>query len=554
MNKRHLKSNLNILRWLIKSSHGLRVQSTINALLGILGVGLDFAFIYATKLAIDIATGQDTPHSLTLATLLIICIMLCHILLGYARRWMGQILSIRAQNAMQQRLFHHTLCAQWEGTRTRHTGDLLNRLERDVRDITLCITDTLPSALTVGVRFIGAFWFLFSMDPRLALLLCIIAPAFILCSRIYVRRMRIVTGEIRNTDSAIQSLMQESLTHNTVIKTLEHEQTTLSLLCQLQTTLLRQVSRRTWFSTNSNALINMGFSIGYLITFIWSIHSLQEKIITYGTMLAFIQLIGQIQSPFRDMLRFMPIMIGAFTAGERLMEIEETKPEEKGSAIQLGPNIGIRLSNISYAYPEGHRNILDNFSYDFAPGTRTAILGETGAGKTTLVRLILSLIHPQQGTLEIYDNTRSYYISPMTRGNIVYVPQGNTLFSGTIRSNLLMGNPKASEQEMEEALNIACAHFVKQLPLGLETPCGENGTGLSEGQMQRICIARALLRKGNILLFDEATSALDSTTEEQLLNNLCNWLTPKQTLIFITHRLSVTQLCPQQLHIKRNNK
>ncbi len=547
-----MKSNLSILRWLITISQGMRLQAALNATLGIVGVALDFAFIYATKWAIDIATTPSHAMPLTPAALCLVIIMILQIALGFARRWMGQVLNVRAQNIMQQRIFARVLHNEWNGTEAHHTGDLLNRLERDVRDITSAIIGTLPSIITVGVRFLGAFCFLFSMAPRLALLLTVIAPLFILCSRIYVKRMRTITRQMRNTDSTIQSLMQEGLQHNLVIKTLEHEEQTLSQLNDHQSTLQQQIKRRTRFSASSGALINIGFSAGYLITFLWGAHSLQQGAITYGMMIAFVQLVGQIQGPFRDILHFVPQIIGAFTAGERLMELEETPTEAKGEPIRFVQGANIQLSDVCYAYKGGHRQILSHFSYDFPAGSRTAILGETGAGKTTLIRLILAIIRPQSGTISIYDAQQSVSISPLTRCNLVYVPQGNTLFSGTVRSNLLMGNPQASEEQMKEALHVACADFILALPDGLDTRCGENGTGLSEGQMQRISIARALLRQGNILLLDEASSALDCDTEQQLLNNLNQWLKPHQTLIFITHRQSVTQLCPRTLHIRRN--
>ncbi len=547
------KSNLNILRWLIATSKGMRLQAALNATLGVVGVALDFAFIYATKWTIDIATDPTQSVSLTPAALCLVGIMVSQILLGYARRWMGQVLNVRAQNIMQRHIFARVLHNEWNGTESRHTGDMLNRLERDVRDITTTITDTLPSTITVAVRFIGAFWFLFSMAPRLALLLAIIAPIFILFSRIYIRRMRAITRQVRNTDSSIQSLMQEGLQHNLVLKTLEHEEETLAQLHTSQNALQHQIKQRTRFSATSSMLINIGFSTGYITTFLWGVYNLQQGTITYGMMIAFIQLVGQIQGPFRDMMRFVPLMTGAFTAGERLMELEDEPMEMKGEPVRFAQGAGIELTDVCYAYKGGHRQILSHFSYTFPAGSRTAILGETGAGKTTLIRLILALVHPQSGSIRIYDAQQSVPISPLTRCNLVYVPQGNTLFSGTVRSNLLMGNPQATEQQMKEALHVACADFILALPYGLDTRCGENGTGLSEGQMQRISIARALLRRGNILLLDEASSALDNDTEQQLLCNLNQWLKPHQTLIFITHRRSVTQLCPRTLHIRRNN-
>ncbi len=226
-------------------------------------------------------------------------------------------------------------------------------------------------------------------------------------------------------------------------------------------------------------------------------------------MIAFIQLVGQIQGPFREITRYIPIIVNSITACDRLMELQETPAEPEGDAIRLHTG-GIRINNVTYAY-DTHRTILHQLNFDFPIGSITAIQGETGAGKTTLIRLILALVKPQDGSLEIYDNRgESYAVSPQTRCNLVYVPQGNTIFSGTIRDNLLLGNPSATEEQMLEALRTACAEFA--IERGLDAACGELGAGLSEGQAQRISIARALLRDGCILLLDEPCCETDASS------------------------------------------
>ncbi len=552
MQAKRQKSSKVIIQWFWNISKALRLQAFVNATIGILTVGLDFSFIYATKLAIDIATGKSHHTSLHLAAVLLITIIAGQILVGYSRRWITALLGVKAQNTMQRKLFSRLLQSQWNGRESRHSGDVLNRLERDVSDVTSVITDTIPAALGVIVRFAGAFWFLYSMDAQLACLLVVIVPVFLLFSRIYVRKMRHITREVRDTDSAIQSILQESIQHRMVLKTLERTGSMVDRLDETQSQLRQQIRRRTLFSSTSSALINIGFATGYLITFLWGVRSLHHNEITYGMMIAFIQLVGQIQGPFRDITKFIPIIISAFTAGERLMELEEVPIEEEGSPLRFTEGTGIRLSHVSFSYDEKKRTILDDFSFDFPPGSHTAILGETGAGKTTLIRLILALLYPQRGKVEIYTSSQIVAASPRTRCNLVYVPQGNTLFSGSIRDNLLLGNPEATESELREALRQACAEFVLELPEGLDSRVGEEGTGLSEGQAQRISIARALLRQGNILLLDEATSALDSETEQRLLQNLTRWMHPQQTLLFVTHRAAVVQHCSQSLRLEKH--
>lgn len=542
-------SNRKIIAWLWHSSRGLRLQSVLNALIGIMSVILDFAFIYATKWTIDIATDK-AEGSLRSAAYALIAIMVSKILLGFARKWVSALLGVRSQNILQQRLFSHLLRSEWKGLEERHSGDILNRIERDVLDLTSCITETIPALLEVSFRLVGAFFYLFHMDARLACLVVCIAPCFLVLSKLYVRKMRTITRDIRSTESRVQSILQESIQHRAILKTLERTSTMIDKLMLTQSQLRKHVRHRAVFSSTSSTLISIGFGAGYLVTFLWGVDSLQSGAITYGMMISFIQLVGQIQGPFRDMTRFIPILINTLTASERLMELQEVPLEDEAAPIIFPDGAGVRISDVSFHYKEGGRPILSHFSCDFPKGSTTAILGETGAGKTTLIRLILALIKPSEGKMEMYDETTSVGISPRIRNNLIYVPQGNTLFSGTIRDNLLMGNPDATEEDMRQALETACAGFVMNRLDGLDTACGELGAGLSEGQAQRIAIARALLRKGSVLLLDEATSALDMQTEQELLKNLSR-REAGRTIICVTHRPAVIAYCSQVIEMKR---
>jgi len=546
-------TTIQTLRWFVRTSRGIRLRSIVNTLTGVIGVGLDFAFIWATKRCIDTATHQ-TEGSLTESALLLGAVMTAVIALGFARNWLAAILGVQSTNKIQRRMFETVLGSVWLGRDRQHTGDTMNRLDRDVRDVTGVISNTLPQALIVTCRLIGAFVFLCVYDARLACALMVITPLFIALSKFYVRRMRALTRDIRKTDSEIQSIMQESLQHRIMLKTMEQEEGVVERLGLTQQLLSDQIRYRTRFSSVSNALVNIGFAGGYLVAFLWGAWRLEQGLITYGMMLAFIQLVGQIQGPFRDMTRFIPTLVSSLTAGERLMELEQLPQEETCEAIRFKGGCGIRLKDLSYAYDEDYRLIIDRLSYDFPPGSITAVLGETGSGKTTLIRLILALLPPLKGRVEFYDGDVSAKASPGTRCNLVYVPQGNSLLSGTVRSNLLLGRPDATEREMWDALELAEAGFVKESDEGLDLPVGESGLGLSEGQAQRIAIARALLRPGRVLLLDEATSALDEETETRVLDNLMgrNADSPTPyTVICVTHRPAVTAHCSQMLRLKR---
>lgn len=331
---------------------------------------------------------------------------------------------------------------------------------------------------------------------------------------------RDITRKIRTTESQIQSILQESIQHRAILKTLEHCEAMVNKLNASQQELRERIRHRTQFSSTSSTILSSGFSIDYLVTFLWGVNRQQEGSITYGTMIAFIQLIGQIQGPFRKLTRYIPTVINSLTASERLMELQETPLEPEGEPNMLSGNIGVKLQNVSFSYSKDKREVIKKLNFDFLPGSTTAILGETDAGKATLIRLILALLKPCEGSIYLYNKEgKCIPASAHTRCNLVYVPQGNTLFSGTIRDNLKLDDANASEKEMLEALETACARFVMELPEGLDAPCGELGAGLNEGQAQRIAIARALLRKGNILLLDEATSSLDPITEKQLLQH-----------------------------------
>lgn len=545
-----LSSYRSLLKWLWRMWKGYRTQALMNVAIGLGVVALDLLFVWATKLAIDIATGVDTQFTLKEAIFLLVCFACGQVGLGICSRWVSAVLGVRAQNKIQHDLYARLLGSGWRELRAYHTGNLLNRLETDVYTVITLLTENFPSFFTTIVKFLGAFLFLFWMDKTLALIVVVIVPFFVLCSKLYMRKLRRLTHIIRDNDSKIQSLLQESLQHVVVIKTLGRQRTMLDRLASLQNLLYRETLRKTKYSTVSSTVINAGFIAGYMLTFTWGTVSLQRGLITYGALIAFIQLVGQIQGPARQLARYVPLFISAFTATERLMELENIHHEAAKGDRLLSGRVGLRLEHLTFAYEKGSKKIFDNFSYDFPPQSITAILGETGSGKTTLVRLLLNLIRAQAGSLYLYDaQGLRLEASPDTRCNFAYVPQGNTLLSGTIKENLLLGRPDATDEDLHEALRLAAADFISELPNGIESICGEGGTGLSEGQAQRIAIARALLRRAPFLLLDEATSALDTETERRVLQNIVGTFEGR-TVIVVTHRPEVLQYCTQVLDLE----
>ncbi len=543
-----------IALWLWKTLKGNRRQAIFNATLGLLQVVVSLLSVWAVQRAIDTATG-NIEGSIYWAVAVMGGLILADFAISISQVWIRNILGVRAQNLMQRQLLARILSSEWYGLENRHSGDVTNRLEQDVKTVVEFLTETLPSALSTSALFVGAFFYMFSMDRWLALVIAGMIPIFILFSRIYVSRMRRLTREVRSSDSRVQSIMQETVQRRTLIKTLEGDSMMVDRLGGEQSILQKKVQRRTIFSLISHLILNFGFALGYLVAFLWAALRMSGGTLSFGGMTAFLQLVNRIQTPARSLMRLAPAFVGVFTAAERLMELEENPLEEQGEPQPMPSPCGIRLTDVSYGYD--NREVLKNISFDFKPGTCTAITGPTGSGKTTLLRLMLALIKPQRGIIKIYEGSSALppsgelegaFLSPLHRCNFVYVPQGNTLMSGSIRDNLLLANSEATEEMMTEALSKSCADFVMSLPDGLDTLCNEQGGGLSEGQCQRISIARALLRRRPIMLFDEATSALDPETERQVLHNILS--DNSHTIIFITHRPAALAYCDQTLDLK----
>ena len=536
-----------ILRWLWQASRGNRLQAGLNASVGLLEVAVSLLQVWAVKRAIDIAAGTQDGN-LYWAVGVMGILILADFALHISAIWIRNILGIRAQNRMQQRMLDRILRSEWHGKEQRHSGDVLNRLEGDVKNVVDFLTETLPNTLSVLALFLGSFYYLFTMDHLLAFVIVGIIPIFVLFSRVYVNRMRQLTRKVRDSDSKVQSVLQETIQNRMLIKTLEGDNEMVDKLEDTQSELRQNVVKRTAFSVFTNLILNFGFALGYLIAFLWAAVRMSSQTLSFGGMTAFLQLVNKIQGPARSLTRLVPAFVSVFTAAERLMELEENPLEEQGDPIPFEAPCGIRLDDVSFAYPDSETPVVNHLSFDFRPGTCTAVLGETGSGKTTILRMLLALLRPQSGSVSLYNDSRSKQLSPRLRCNIVYVPQGNTLMSGSIRENLRLGKLDATDEEMRQTLRKSCAEFVFDLPEGLDTSCTEQGGGLSEGQAQRIAIARALLRNRPVMLFDEATSALDPDTERQLLRNILS--DNHRTVIFVTHRMAVVDYCDQVLKLK----
>ena len=535
------------INWFCNSSTGIRWHIAVSGFAGILRVCASLFFIWVCKQLIDIATHVSDGRMIDYTILLVITVVL-QLLLSIVIIRSKSKGEICFNNKLKHNLFSHIMLSVWDGKERFHSGDILNRIEEDVRLTGDFLCKTLPSIVITVVQLIAAFIFLCYLNTQLAWVVILIMPVFLLLSKVYIKRMRRLTKEIRSIDSDVQSHIQEKIQYKVLIQTLGQNKTVAEKLLFLQNGLYEKVMARTNFTIFSRTLVMAGFTTGYIVAFLWGVNGIFEGVISFGVMTAFLQLVGQVQQPIVDLSSYIPSLVHAATSADRLKELTDLSLEEQGEQQMIEGPAGIYLENIVFAFPDGHKHIIKNFSFDFVPGSRTAIVGKTGVGKSTLIRIMLALLHPQEGNVYLYNRNQRIETSPLTRCNLVYVPQGNTLLSGTIRDNLLLGNSNATDEQLNKSLETAVAGFVHQLPEGLDTICGERGTGISEGQAQRICIARGLLRPGSILLLDELSSSLDSETEHILMERLTSQ-TGGKTLIFITHREVITKYCDQTIKL-----
>ena len=376
------------------------------------------------------------------------------------------------------------------------------------------------------------------LDWRLAIVIIVVTPALIVAAQFYIRRMRRHRHQVREDQASIQSFVQESLQHSLLLKALNRTTYASALLDERHSDYQQSFMRMTQYSALAMVLVRFAFVAGYLIAFFWGAYSLSVHAITFGAMVAFIQLVGRIQQPMRTLIGYVGTFVNVSTASERIAALS-SHPTTLNSQLLSTLNSQhstIIVHDLSFTYPDSDEPVLTHINATIPAGSLTAVVGKTGIGKTTFVQLLLGLLPVEQGSV----------VAPSV--GFAYVPQGNTLLSGTIRYNLLFGNPTATESAMREALHLADADFVLDDERGLDYPCGERGSGLSEGQAQRIAIARALLIDAPALILDEAFSALDTPTAETILRNI-RTARPQLTLICITHRDNLIPQADQVIHL-----
>ena len=531
--------------WLWQNTKGIRLNMVVRIVAGLGRVAFGLLMVWLCKRFIDVTIRTGTSEDIVWMIATLVGVILAGILCRQMYYYLGVKAGAVQSTAIRLRIFSHLFRRQMFDQKEMHSGDVTSRLEKDIDVVSDATTSLIPDITVTCVQLIGAFLLMQSMDARLAWALLLLTPIFLVVGKLIARKMRQMTLAIRKQESIIQMLVQETMEHNAVLRSLESGDWVTGRLDGMQQDLKGKINRRARFTVISRLLISSSFSLGYIIAFVWGALQLRAGVITFGVMTSFLQLVSQIQQPILQMVNMLPSMIHASASIDRLVELENVESEaEKKENKAMNGVLGISIQDVSFSYATGDREILSHFSYNIHPGSKVALMGYTGAGKTTLFRLLLALIKPTEGTLTIYNGQGKEYISEHTRSNFVFVPQGNTLMSGTIRYNLLLAKPDATDEELRQVLHTAMADFVLELPEGLDTECGERGGGLSEGQAQRIAIARGLLRPGGIMLLDEISASLDEYTERELYSRLFASC-PNKTMIFITHRPVVCELCQE---------
>lgn len=535
---------LKYIRWIWNNTIGIRLNMLGRTLAGLAIVAIDLSLVWLCKEFIDVTIRIGTNSDVWSMVALLVGVLLTGILIRQLYFYYGVKAKTQQSNDIRLRIYQHLMYRKLYDGNKFHSGELVSRLEQDIESISNSVATMLPEVLVDGCKLVGAFLMLRVMDSTLAWLLLVVTPIFIVAGKLISHHMRALTHDIRAQESRVQSLIQESLELDAVLRTLGTTPWMIGKVSDHQKDLLGKVNRRTKFTATTRIILSASFGIGYLLAFIWGGLQLRDGVITIGVMTSFLQLVGQLQQPIVGLLNLVPQFIHATASIDRLNELENLELESGGVAVAMLPcdsdTANIKIDNVSFAYDNDM--VLARFSRIVPSGSRIAIEGRTGAGKTTLFRLLLGLIKPDAGSITISYGNNEINVGPSTREWFVFVPQGNTLMSGTIRSNLLLAKPDANDTELCEALHTAMADFVFQLPDGLDTQLGERGQGLSEGQAQRIAIARGILRKGPVMLLDEISSSLDEDTERELFSRLfarCG----SRTILMITHRPMVAALC-----------
>ena len=557
---RSLKEMIREYIWLSRYSLHYRKEVLWYILVGVLSTAVSLTGSILSKHIIDAVTGFNT-RGVAAALVFFILMQLSEILFRAVSSRISTKVSIRVNQQITAQVYDKLLDTDWEALSAYHSGDLLTRVAGDVTTVSSSVLGWLPEFLTRILQFAGTLCVILYYDATLALLALLSAPVTLLMGRYVIKMMRHHNQKMRQLSSQMTIFNEESFQNIQLIKSFDRTDAYSQKHRKLQQQFKDASMDYNRFSIRKNTILSLVGTLVVLICFSWSIYRLWSGRITYGTMTLFLQLSGTLSGTFSALAGLIPGAINAATAAGRIMVLMDLPTEDRSDAPQVQAFIRthkdsalrVEAKNLSYHYEDGI-TVLSDSNFTAGSGQIVALVGPSGEGKTTLLRLLLGIVRPKEGSLELCDEDGNRInISASTRSLFAYVPQGNTMFSGTIAENLRLVRPDATDEQLYNALRLACAEeFIRPLPLGLNTPVREQGGGFSEGQLQRLCIARALLSDAPILLMDEATSALDIDTEQKVLENIMR-SQKDRTCIITTHRPSVLAISHQVYRIRHDH-
>ena len=544
--------NNSALNWIVKSSKkelgGLVLLVIGNALYSVCGVSMA---VFA-KYIIDSAARGDRDGLLKYAVILL-AVIAAQIALRLGCKALEVRISGKLEIKYKSELFSQILKKDYLKISEFHSGELMTRLTSDVSVVSQAVTTIVPSIAAMLTRLLCAFAVLFHLDKKFALLFLVAGVALFVFTRIFRGSIKKLHRRVQETDGEVRSFMQEAIESLLVVKIFGVASKIRKNADGLQQENYKAKIRKNRWSIFANLGFSAAFSLGYLFGLVWGGLKLCAGTISFGTLTAIIQLIGQVQTPFTGLSGIVPQYYSMLSSAERIIEIENM---QQSKAVN-SPDVDtkklydeldcIRFDGVSFSYDRD--TVLENGSFDIKKNDFIMISGISGIGKSTLFKLLVGVLPVDEGKISIISGGSEYTVDKYTRPLFAYVPQGNMLFSGTIRDNLRFVNDTATDEEIMKAAAVSCAdEFIKELPDGLDTILLENGHGLSEGQVQRLAIARAVLTGAPILLLDEATSALDEATEKQLLKNIRGL--NEKTCIIISHKSAAYEICNKELKIE----
>ncbi len=556
--KLSLSELLDELRWIFEYVKKYKLWVLLYIIVGFFSSVLALSGSVLSKKLINAVTGRD-GSSISLLVVLYVAFGVTNIFLTAIMSRISVSSSTRVTCDIRRDIYSDVLCAKWLPLSSFRSGDILNRVNNDVLTVSSAVLTWIPNFITKFFQFCCAFLIILRYDRIMAVIALVGSPVTVLVSSFFLRRMRENSKEVRKASSGLVAFLGESLSRVSNVKAFDLVSDFTLRFESVQKLLSEAVLKQNRFSVFSSAVVSfLGLAVSYSC-FGWSVYRLWSGKIDFGTLTMFLQLSTFVSSSFGALVSLVPGAVSSAVAARRLMELSSLKKEELENGEKerafveenREDGLSVRLENVKFDY-DGEKTVFENVDFVARPGEIVALKGRSGAGKTTVLRLLLALVDGEGKLFLESAKKERVEISPKTRPAFSLVPQGGSLFAGTVEENLRLAKPDATEEELESALKTACAfEFVNEMPEKEKSLLGENGVGLSEGQAQRLSIARAVLRESPVLLLDEATSALDPGTERELLENLVS-LGKKRTVIVTTHRESVLSCCDRIYSVENN--